>query len=296
MTAMIRRAGRRTEDSSADDAVRHVPRASRLPDIAGRFAFRLLLTVGLIVLLAPLVVVVITSFNKVPSLSVPPRHWSLSSYREIPSELYQAFYFSMKLGLIAAAISVFIGVPASFFLARRGNRLTGVLEGTFRLPLQAPQLVMGLAAFQFYVLVDEHTGIPLSSTWYGLLIAHIILLGPYIIVVCVPRICALDVALEQAGESLGAGRVRILIRIVFPGIRQAVLAAFVLAFLISFDNVPLSLFLTSPGSTTLPVALFDNAESSLSSVLYAAASLSLMVGVAAAVILDRVVGLRKVLS
>lgn len=271
-------------------------RRGRLADAAGGAIAKLAVVIAVLVLIAPVVVVVFTSFNRVPALNFPPQHWSLSSYRAISSELYGAMLFSIKLGLIAAAISVVLGLPASFALARASRRLAAPFEATFRLPLQMPQLVMGLAAFQFYVILQADFGLPLRSTWYGLLVAHVIMLSPYVVVVCIPRIATLDPAMQEAAESLGAGKSRVFWRVVFPTIRQAVFAAFVLAFLVSFDNVPLSLFLTSPGSTTFPVALFDVAESSLSSMLYAAASVAVVLGIVTSVVLDRVVGLRRVLS
>jgi putative spermidine/putrescine transport system permease protein len=271
-------------------------RQSRLPDLVTRLGARLLVTLGAVFLAAPLIVIVITSFNVAPALDFPPRRWSFSSYQQISAQLYHSFLVSMELAAIGTAVSLVLAIPCAFALVR--GRLPGrrAAEAMFRGPLQVPQIVMGLALFQFYVLTRNQLGLPLSTSLWGLVIAHVVLITPYALAACVARISALDLELEEAATSLGARATVVFLRVTLPTIRQSVISSALLAFLVSFDNVPLSLFLTSPGSTTLPVALFNESESSLSSVVYAAAALTVAFSLLVTVALDRMVGLRAALK
>jgi putative spermidine/putrescine transport system permease protein len=235
------------------------------------------------------------SFNRVPALDFPPREWTLSSYRSISPLLYHAFLFSIELAVVSTVVSLVLAVPAAFALVR--GRIPGFrsVEALLRAPLQVPQLLIGLAIYQFYVLVGTLFGLSLRASFTGLLIAHVVLLTPYVLVACTARIAAMAPDPEEAAASLGATPRRIFFTVTLPTIRQALIAAGILAFLTSFDNVPLSLFLTAPGSTTLPVALFEETQTTLSAVVYAAASLAVVFGLVVTALLDRLTGLRTAL-
>lgn len=270
--------------------VRTTPFGDRL----ARTAVRALVLFGVVFLLAPLVVIVVTSFNVAPALAFPPRNWSLSSYGHISASLYEAFLVSVQLAVVATLVSMALAVPAAFALVR--GRIPGarVLETFLRGPLQVPQIIMGLALYEFMVVLDGF-GVPLQARFAGLVVAHVVLVTPYILATAVSRVAAIDRETEEAAAGLGARPAVVLFRVVMPAIRQALIASGLLAFLVSFDNVPLSLFLTVPGGTTLPVELFNQSESSLSPTIYAAASATVLFSLVFTAVLDRLVGLRNAL-
>ncbi|MPZ63766.1 MAG: ABC transporter permease subunit [Propionibacteriales bacterium] len=270
-------------------------RTSPAGEVVSRIAIRVLILFGVVFLMAPLIVIMVTSFNIAPALDFPPKQWSLSSYENISGQIYQSFFVSVELALLCTAGSLLLAVTASFALVRGRLPLTRGLETFFRAPLQVPQIVMGLALFQMFVLTQTSLGISLQAKLTGLVIAHIVLVTPYILATSVARIATMDAELEEAALGLGARPFVIFFRVTLPVVRQALIASAVLAFLVSFDNVPLSLFLSGPGMTTLPVALFNESESSLSSSIYAAASLTVVFSLVVTAILDRFIGLRSVL-
>lgn len=271
-------------------------RGSRIGEVVYGILSRGAVLVGVLFVVAPLVVIVGTSLNRPPALSFPPAQVSLSSYSQIPSLMYSAFWLSVKLALCGSAIAVVLGVPAAFGLVRGRFPGTRLVEALLRAPTQVPEVVLGLAAYAFFVLVQQDIGIGVRSSFLGLLLIHVILVTPYVLTVGVSRISGMSLEQEEAAVTLGAGFFRVARRILWPALRQAVIGATLLAFLISFDNVPVSLYLAGTGSTTLPVALFDVAEVTLSPIVYATATLTVVFALIVTVILDRVVGIRSALG
>jgi putative spermidine/putrescine transport system permease protein len=266
-------------------------------DRAARWALCILVFCGVAFLILPLFAVAVASFNIPPSLSAPPREWSLDSYRQISTLIYSSLVTSIELAVGATASALILGVPAAFGLVRGFNRRKrSIVENVLRSPLQIPQLLIGAALVFAYFRLISIAGINLSFTFSGLLLGHIILVEPYVIGVLIGEIEKLDVDIEHAGRGLGASDVRVFGVIALPSIRQAMISAGLLSFLVSFDNVPLSLFLSGPGATTLPVVMFQQTLITLSPTLYAASALVVLITVAVVVVLDRLVGLRKAIG
>lgn len=251
---------------------------------------------AIIFLLAPMIVIVLASFNQAPALDVPPRHWSLASYEEISRALYESFFTSVRLAALATLISVALAVPLSFWLGRTRGPLVSGADAFFRSPLQVPQIVLGVSLYQSFVLYQQLSGISLRATFAGLLFAHVILVTPYVVAVCVSSIQGRGVDQELAAASLGASPMRIFFQVSLPAIRQALVASSILAMLISFDNVPLSLFLAGPDATPLPVQLFSLSEQNLTPSLYAAATLTVAFSIVITALLEKLVGLRNALQ
>jgi putative spermidine/putrescine transport system permease protein len=257
-----------------------------------------LVVTGVLFLLAPLAAVVGTSFNSAPSVRFPPLTLTLTSYRDIDPNLYRSFLTSIQLAGFSTLIAVMVAVPAALGLARARirPRVSIAAETVLRSPLQVPELVVAVALFHFYVVLYNVVTVPLRGTFAGLAIAHILLVTPYMLVALHARLVVLGTRLEEASEGLGERPVRTFLRVTVPLMRPALVAAATLSFLVSFDNVPLSLFLGGPGASPFPVALFTASELSVSPTIYAAASVALLVSVVATFLIERFVGLRTVLS
>jgi putative spermidine/putrescine transport system permease protein len=138
----------------------------------------------------------------------------------------------------------------------------------FSSPAIVPGLVIGFALLRFFVYV---TAMPV---FLGLYIGHTAILFPYTVRVISSSLYNLDPSIEEAAISLGASRLGTFIRVVLPNVRAGVVAAFILAFITSFNNVPISLFLTGPGVATLPIQMlvymeyyFDPTIAALSSLI-----------------------------
>lgn len=258
-------------------------------------ALYLLTAAGVVYLLAPSIVLTGVSFNEFPHLSFPPAEWTLASYGKIPAVLYDAFFLSVQIAIVATLISTVLAVPACYWLARSSGTLPRFLDAFVRSPLQIPHIILGLSLYQIYVMYEGISGIALRSQFWGLLAAHVILVTPYVVVTCVSRIESEGRELENAAAGLGASPISVFFRISLPAIRQALIASSMLGVLVSFDNVPISLFLAGPSTTPLPVQLFTMSEHELRPSLYAAATLTMLVSLVVVLLLEKVVGLRSAL-
>lgn len=269
--------------------------ARRVADKLGHLAVGLAAIIGVIFLVAPLVTVFLASFNVPPALDVPPSRWSTVAYESISGQFYSALGVSIRLAIISAALSLVFAVPAVFWLARSKGKMSGIADGFFRSPLQVPEIVIAVTLYQGYVFYGATFGITIRHTFLGLVAAHVLVITPYVIATCTSRVVALGMKYEEAGQNLGASSFRVFVRVSLPMIKQALIASAALTMLVSFDNVPLALFLTGPDLTTLPVFLFNQSQQQFSAVLYACAAVTVLIAVAGTLVLDRIVGLRKAL-
>lgn len=246
-------------------------------------------------LAAPLVVVIVTSFNA-QSVSFPPSEWSLEAYRNIPGQAFRTFGTSLLLGVCSAIIAVLLCVPAAIALIR--GRLPGrtSVETFLRSPLQLPPIVLGIVFLQYYLFWQDLSEVRLLGTFWGLLLAHVLIVTPYVLVAVLARLAALDSRLEEAAAGLGAGTFATQMRVVVPLLRPSIVAGMFMAFVMSFEDVAVTLFLVGADTNTFPVYLFGSAQVSNTPPLYAAASLGALVAMGVALAIQRVVGLRTALS
>lgn len=266
---------------------------SKFGDRFAKYFVGVVIVVVLAYVLLPLVTLAGASFNSPPSLSFPPEHWSLASYGQISELMYTSFVNSVELAVAATLTGVVLALPAAFGIVRGlGRRGRTFLEVVFKAPLQAPQLILGVGLYILYINVSR----PIATSFAGLFFAHIILVSPYILSTLVVQVAKLDTAQEEAAAGLGASPLRIAVTVLLPNVRQAIIAAAILSFLVSFDNLPLSLFLQGANNPTLPVVLFDTTLISLTPTLYAAATLTVLVSLLITFVLDRLVGLRRAFS
>lgn len=243
-------------------------------------------------LIFPTLIVAGTSFGSGYRVTFPPEIWTLQSYFNIPESFFEAFFNSIRLGILSAAIGILVAVPAGLALVRGWLPGKGAVETFFRSPLQVPRIILGVAFFQYYVFVGQAIGPGLRGTFTGLVLAHALLVTPYMLVSIVGRVATLDPTLEEAAHGLGAGFLRTTVRVTLPLMKPALIAGSILGFLISFNDVVIAMFLSSAGATTLPVEMLGVAENELTPVLYAVATLSALISVAVAILIERWVGLR----
>ena len=232
----------------------------------------LYLSLGLLyfLLLGPYIIIFIAAFGAESTLAFPPQGFSLRWFVNVfeTSQFVESFWLSLQLGLLATIVALILGVPVAYALVRFRFVGRGLVETIFSAPILVPGLVIGFAMLRSFVLLGNF------NIFFGLLIGHIAILFPYSVRVVSSSLHNLDPAIEEAAISLGAGRLRAFLLVVLPNIRSGIGAAFILAFIVSFNNVPISLFLTGPGVTTLPISMlvymeyyFDPTIAALSTLL-----------------------------
>jgi putative spermidine/putrescine transport system permease protein len=231
--------------------------------------------VTVVFLLFPFVVVVGASFDSGEAFHVafPPRGVTFAAYGAIPGKYLHAATISLVVALTVAVLATVIGGAAALGLA--SGRLIGrtALEAFFRLPVQIPLVVSGAAFLQFYYQLASSTGLDLLDGLGGLIVAHTFAAVPYSVAAIGAVLARFDHGLEEAAESLGAGPWATFWQVTVPTVRPGIVAGFFYAFIVSFGDVPIALFVVQAKDTTIPVQLFLDMQFDFTPAMLAASTL-----------------------
>ncbi|WP_134494119.1 ABC transporter permease [Microvirga pakistanensis] len=240
-------------------------------------------------ILAPIVVVCAVAFTPEGYLSLPTKGFSLRWFKAILDypEFLRAFRDSLWLAALSSTIAIGLAVPAALAIARYRFIGREAITALFLSPLMIPHVVLGIAFLRFF------SQIGLSGSFLGLVLSHIIVVLPFALRLVLASSYGIDQRIEHAAISLGASSFVTFRRVTLPLIMPGVVSGWVLAFINSFDEVTMTVFIASPSTTTLPVRLFlyiqDNIDPLVSSI---SASLILMTAVVM-IVLDRLFGLDR---
>lgn len=207
-------------------------------------------------LMAPVIVVVLASFSTTSYLTVPPQGFTLRWFTAVFEDpgYINAIVFSLALALVATVGSLMMGLAAAYALMRRSVPFAGSISALLMAPLAFPAVVIGVALLQFYVLIG------LQATFAGLALAHMVITIPYCVRTILASLAGTDPNMEDAARVLGANRFVSFWKVTLPLIRPGVVAGGLFSFVVSFDNVPVSIFLLGVRQTTLPVKIFTSLE------------------------------------
>jgi putative spermidine/putrescine transport system permease protein len=243
-------------------------------------------------LLAPVVLVFPISFSNDPFLAFPPQSWGVKYYAALPARaaLMSAFRNSLLIAATVTLLSLAIAVPAAYALTRIDFRGRDYLASLFTAPLLLPTIVLGLAILLVFVRVG------LLATFPGIVLAHLTITLPYALRVLSTALTTLPPSIEDAAASLGAPPLTVFRRVTLPMMMPGIVAASALSFLVSFDEVVISLFVVGPRLSTFPVEMFRYVETRTDP-LIAAASVVLILGTLVCVLaLERSIGLMGALG
>jgi len=248
-----------------------------------------MLLVALVFLLGPFVVVFVAGFSGDETLSFPPKSWSWRWMVHVFTvEAFQrSFATSLVVGVGSTLGALALGVPVAYALARR--RLPGqeVVRTLLTLPLVVPGIIVGLALLNHMVLVYN---LPVLAS---LLAGHTALLLPYAVRVVSASLANLRADIDDAAVTLGATRLQAFFKVVLPNIRGGIAAAAVLAFITSFNQVPVSLFLTGPGVSTLPIEMMSYMETSYDPSIAALSTILVVFTILVVAATERLLGISK---
>ncbi|WP_293859889.1 ABC transporter permease [uncultured Alsobacter sp.] len=238
-------------------------------------------------LLGPLVVVVGSSFSTTTFLTFPPQGLSLRWYENaLANGAFRAsFVTSMQVAVGGTFLALLVGIPAAYAMARRRQALPGFLGLFFVLPILIPEIVTG---FSLLRLAAVQVGIPVLP---ALILGHALLVLPYCVRVVGASLATFDFSAEEAAISLGCPPLKTFFTVVLPNIRSGIIAAFVLAFITSLNDVSISVFLTGPGISTLPIQILTYVEQFFDPTVAAVSVLLMVLTVAVMAIVERTLGL-----
>ena len=229
------------------------------------------------------------------AIRFPPQDPSLGWYFKIPMDQVVALGLSLGLASIAAAGACIIGVPAALGIVRSNLRFKLVIAAIFRSPLQIPAIVSGIAFLQLFYVIGDATGFYWQGTFTGLAIGHVFVATPFVVGSVVAVLQRFDNRLEEAALIHGASRWRTFRRVTLPVLMPGVYAGALYGFMVSFGDVPLSIFLSSPGFQTYPVEIFFEMENDFSPAMLASGSLVIYTTLILLLVMQRVIGLDTLL-
>jgi putative spermidine/putrescine transport system permease protein len=239
---------------------------SRLERRSFTLVFGLLCTVAIVLLMAPTVIVVVTSFTSGFSLKFPPPGWSwrwyLALWNESP-EILDAFVLSLKVAAIATSVSIVLAVAAALAIARRREAWARLAESLFLSPLMLPTLAL------------------------------VAITAPYVFRTTAASLLQLDASLLESARSLGASPVHAFRTVTLPLISRGIAAGAFIGFMYSFDNVAVSLFLSDARSEVLPIRMWHIIESNLDVRAAAVSGVLIAATLVMMIVMERLAGISR---
>lgn len=205
-------------------------------------------------LVAPTLVVIPMSFADKKSLAFPPTGFSLQWYENFFTnpQWFGSLVTSAKVALMVAVVATVIGTMAAIGIERMKSRTGGLIRAVLITPMIVPGVVLAVGVYAVYLDTQ------LVGTWMGYVLAHTLLAIPFVVIAVGANLAVFDARLEVAAASLGASRLKTFFTITLPLILPGILSGALFAFVTSFDEVIVSLFITSPQLKTLPVQIFSS--------------------------------------
>lgn len=243
-------------------------------------------------LLLPTLVVIIASFTNTAYLSFPPEGLSLRWYKALlsSSEILRAGRVSLTVACLATIGALALGLATAFPLVRRRFRGRDAVLAFTLAPLMLPSIVLGIALLFFFGFL----GIRLSLV--TLVLSHILITFPYVTRTCTAALFHADPALEEAGVGLGASRWQTLCHVTLPLLLPGLAIGAGFAFIESFDNLALSIFVAGQRQETLPMRLFQLLVTDIDPVVAAVSTVLITASFLLLFLVTRLAGFRQLVG
>lgn len=220
-------------------------------------------------LLLPVLVTIPVAFTNRSYISLPSgTDWSLRHFAALADGRWgEAALNSLTIGLAVSTLATVLGVCAAIALWRAAARIRIISSAILMAPLIVPPVIIGLALYVPWVRLG------LLDTWLGIVLAHSIVALPLVLVIVSAALTGLDPRIDDAARSLGASLRQRVVYAIMPNIRASIAAGAVLAFISSWDEFVISLFLTQRRLTTLPLALYQGIKDNFDPIIAAVSAL-----------------------
>jgi len=230
-------------------------------------------------LILPVFIIIPLSFEAQRYLEFPPKGFSLQWYKSFFTnyDWTMATWTSFKIAVSVMILATILGTLASFCFVRKDFRGKELLFGFMLSPMVMPVIILAIAIYFFFARLK------LIGSVLGMILAHTILAVPFVIVIVTATLQGFDVNLEKAAMNLGANRLRTFFKITFPLIRTGVLSGALFAFLTSFDEVIIAIFISGTTAGTLPKKMWDSMTMETDPTITAIATM--LIGLTAALLL-----------
>ncbi|MCO5128093.1 MAG: ABC transporter permease [Rhodobacteraceae bacterium] len=259
----------------------------------GRLAIFLALLVSIFLLL-PLLAVVPVSFTPKRFLSLPSGEWSLRHYRALVENPAWAsgLWLSVRIGLISAALATGLATLFSLGMWMLRPRFAGLLMGVALLPMVAPPVVSALTLYFFLISLGQVNDFVAYDTLAGVVLAHTVMITPFAVVLISVALAQVDRRIDLAARAMGAGVARRIFQVILPNIRFGLVSAFFLTFVLSWEEIAVTIFITSVDAVTLPRLMWMGLRDNIDPAIAAISVLLIVLVTVAAVARSAVAALR----
>lgn len=240
-------------------------------------------------LMMPLIAVIPVSFTPTRYLSVPDAAWSLRHYQALIDNpaWAQGAWLSIRIGVVASLVATGLALLFSLGIWMLRPRFAGLLMGLALLPMVAPPVVSALTLYFFLITLSKVNGFVAYDTWAGVALAHAVMIAPFAVVLISVALAQVDRRMDLAARSMGASLWTRIVRVILPNIRFGILTALFLTFVLSWEEIGVTLFITSVNAVTLPrlmwMGLRDNIDPAIAAISV------VLIAVVVAVILTKTV-------
>jgi putative spermidine/putrescine transport system permease protein len=223
-------------------------------------------------LLLPLVAIAPISLTPARFLTMPHGELSLTHYRDLIDnpDWAKSILLSLRVGLASSAIATVLALAFALGIWMFQPRFAPLMVGFVLLPMVAPPIVSAMILYFFLTSLSQVSGAIGYDTWCGVTIAHVVMIVPFAVVLILVALAQVDRRIDLAARGLGASAFQRVFKIIMPNIRFGVLAAFLLAFVLSWDEIGVTLFVTSVNAITLPrlmwMGVHDNIDPAIAAI------------------------------
>jgi putative spermidine/putrescine transport system permease protein len=243
-------------------------------------------------ILAPILIVCWVAFTPLGYLSIPVHAFSLRWFRAIADypEFVSAFWSSIGLAALSSTVAIALSVPAALAVARHRFPGRAAITALFLSPLMIPPVVLGVAFLRFF------TQVGMGGTFAGLVLAHVVIVFPFALRLVLASAAGMDRSIEHAAISLGASDGAVFRRVTLPLILPGVMSGWLLAFITSFDEVTMTVFVATPATMTLPVRMFLYIQDSIDPLVTSVSAIVIVLTVLLMLLIEWLYGLERLLA
>lgn len=244
---------------------------------------------SVVFLIAPLLIIVASSFTETDFVTFPPRGFTLRWYVEamVTGGFVAALFDSLMIAAATMLGAALIGVPCALGVRMGSTRTQTILRSMIMAPLILPAIVSGIALLQIYYASG------LDAPLFGIIVGHILITVPFFIRTLAAGLESVPVSILEAAESLGASRSRVLFRVLLPSIVPSICAGLAFVFIVSFDEVTMSIFFSNPDVMPLPIRIFNYIEFSVEPVIAAISTILILSSFLLVTLLQRFLGIER---
>ncbi|KRK64121.1 hypothetical protein FC72_GL000687 [Companilactobacillus tucceti DSM 20183] len=241
------------------------------------------------ILVVPLLIVIVTSFGQESAISFPIKGFTFDWYKNVfqQPDFVEGLKMSSIVAILASFLALLVGTPIVYVLTRFDIHHKDWFQTIFLSPALIPEIVIGFALYQALVISLQ---LPL---FISLIVGHFLLCLPYVVRLITAGMMEFDESIEEAAWMVGYDKLTAFFKVVIPNIKQSVVAAFILSFITSFNNIPISLFLNGPDLNMLPTSILNYLENNYDPTVSAVSVILMIITALMMIIVEKYLGLNK---